>query len=88
VIGNRVKFVTNDGRVFVGVLKGLDQTLNCVISHAEERVYSEQAGVALHPLGTYFIRGECIVAMGEFVETEEDLEGLEDVRAKPIAIDS
>ncbi len=66
VIGSRVKFITNDGRVFVGVLKGLDQTLNCVISEAEERVYSEEAGVAIHPLGTYFIRGECIVAMGAF----------------------
>jgi small nuclear ribonucleoprotein (snRNP)-like protein len=57
----------------VGVLKGLDQTLNCVISEAEERVYSEEAGVAIHPLGTYFIRGECIVAMGAFTETEEEL---------------
>jgi U6 snRNA-associated Sm-like protein LSm8 len=73
VIGSRVKFISNDGRVFVGVLKGLDQTLNCVISEAEERVFSEESGVTLHPLGTYFIRGDCIVAMGAFAETEEEL---------------
>lgn len=41
MIGNRVKFIANDGRVFVGILKGLDQALNCIVSEAEERVYSE-----------------------------------------------
>jgi U6 snRNA-associated Sm-like protein LSm8 len=87
VIGSRVKFIANDGRVFVGVLKGLDQALNCVISEAEERVYSEEAAVAVHRLGTYFIRGDSIVAMGAFTETEEEFDSLEDVRAKPIAID-
>jgi small nuclear ribonucleoprotein (snRNP)-like protein len=51
----------------VGLLKGLDQALNCILIEAEERVYSLEKGVAVHPLGTYFIRGDTIVALGEFV---------------------
>jgi hypothetical protein len=32
IIGQKTKFITNDGRVFVGLLKGLDQALNCIIT--------------------------------------------------------
>ena len=70
VIGKKAKFITNDGRVFVGVMKGLDQALNCILAEAEERVYSEENGVAVHSLGTYFIRGDSIMVLGEFAETE------------------
>ena len=72
IIGQRTKFIANDGRVFVGVLKGLDQALNCILSEAEERVFSEDYGVKVHPLGTYFIRGDSIIALGEFIESEEE----------------
>lgn len=44
--------------------------------------------MAIHRLGTYFMRGDSIVAMGAFAETEEEQEGLEDVHAKPIALDT
>ena len=70
IIGQRAKFIANDGRVFVGVLKGLDNALNCILGEAEERVYSEEDGVKVHALGTYFIRGDSIMALGEFEETE------------------
>lgn len=88
MIGNRVKFITNDGRVFVGILKGLDQALNCIVSETEERVYSEKEGVAIHRIGTYFIRGDTVIAVGDFVETEEDLDALEEVRAKPLIMET
>ena len=64
ILGQRVKFITNDGRVFVGVLKGLDNALNCILSEAEERVYSLEQSVKVHTLGTYFIRGDSIMALG------------------------
>jgi small nuclear ribonucleoprotein (snRNP)-like protein len=35
IIGQKTKFITIDGRVFVGLLKGLDQALNCIITEAE-----------------------------------------------------
>jgi small nuclear ribonucleoprotein (snRNP)-like protein len=56
------------------VLKGLDQALNCILADAEERVYSQESAVSIHPLGTYFVRGDSIVALGEFEETEEEFE--------------
>jgi small nuclear ribonucleoprotein (snRNP)-like protein len=57
--------------VFVGKLAGLDQVLNFILSDAEERVYSMDAGVVVHQLGVYFIRGDAIAAMGGFEESEE-----------------
>lgn len=35
IIGRKTKFITNDGRVFIGLLKGLDQALNCILAEAE-----------------------------------------------------
>ena len=32
IIGHRAKIIANDGRVFVGILKGLDQALNCILN--------------------------------------------------------
>lgn len=87
IIGLRAKIITNDGRVFVGTLKGVDQALNCILAAAEERVFSEHQGVKVHPLGTYFIRGDSIVALGEFVESEEDFDELPEVMAKPLTND-
>jgi U6 snRNA-associated Sm-like protein LSm8 len=86
IIGHRAKIIANDGRVFVGTLKGVDQALNCILSDAEERVYSEDDGVKVHPLGTYFIRGDTIVVLGEFEETEEEFEELSEVRGKPLGL--
>lgn len=39
------KVITNDGRVFVGVLRGMDHAMNCILSDCEERIYSDQEGV-------------------------------------------
>ena len=70
----------------MGVLKGLDQSLNCILASAEERVYSNEAGVAVHELGAYMIRGETIMALGPFAETEEEAENLEEIRAVPMLL--
>ena len=86
-MGERVKVLTNDGRVFVGVLKGLDQSLNAVLASAQERVYSADRGVVVHELGAYLVRGEGIMCMGAFAEGEEELEGLEEVRAAPMLLE-
>lgn len=32
IIGQKTKFITIDGRVFIGLLKGLDQALNCILT--------------------------------------------------------
>lgn len=40
ILEKRVKVITNDGRVFVGILRGLDQAMNCLIADCEERVFA------------------------------------------------
>lgn len=32
IIEKQIKIITNDGRVFVGILRGLDQAMNCIMS--------------------------------------------------------
>lgn len=35
IIEKTIKAITNDGRVFVGVLRGLDQAMNCLLNDCE-----------------------------------------------------
>lgn len=83
IIEKAAKVITTEGRVFVGVLRGLDQALNCILSDAEERVYREE-GTKVHDLGTYFIRGDMIVMIGELEETEEEKAKLTGINCKPL----
>ena len=57
-IGVDVNVITVDGRVFVGVLKGFDQSANLIIANAVERVFSADAPVKHLPLGLYLLRGD------------------------------
>lgn len=66
-VGNKVEIITNDGRVVVGILKGLDQVVNVVLANTEERVFTPE-GVDRQPLGLYLIRGDNVAIIGtEFI---------------------
>jgi len=39
-IGKNIQVITSDGRVFIGLLEGIDQTLNAILSNCEERIFS------------------------------------------------
>lgn len=58
--------------------------MNCILSECEERIYSEEAPIAREKLGVYFIRGDSIVVIGEFVEDEEELAAVETLKCKPL----
>lgn len=64
MVEKQIKTITNDGRVFVGILRGVDQAMNLVLSDTEERIYREEAGVDKQKLGIYLIRGDSIVMIG------------------------
>lgn len=66
-----IQVTTNDGRVFVGVLKGIDDILNTVLTNTLERVFSENETMQEIDLGLYFIRGDTIVCIGEVDEEKE-----------------
>jgi U6 snRNA-associated Sm-like protein LSm8 len=50
--------LTNDGRVFVGTLKGFDQTTNIILQDGQERLFSTERGVESVSVGLYLIRGD------------------------------
>ncbi|CBZ53686.1 U6 snRNA-associated protein LSm8-like protein,related [Neospora caninum Liverpool] len=84
LVDQKVEIVTVDGRVFVGTLKGFDQSTNLILDKCEERIYSLDAAVEQIALGLYLIRGDNIAVVGEVdVEVDESIQ-LSSVRAAPL----
>eukprot|EP01017_Pseudomicrothorax_dubius_P021880 TRINITY_DN2353_c0_g1_i1.p1 TRINITY_DN2353_c0_g1~~TRINITY_DN2353_c0_g1_i1.p1 ORF type:complete len:106 (-),score=22.20 TRINITY_DN2353_c0_g1_i1:115-432(-) len=79
-----IQVTTTDGRVFIGVLRGLDQALNALLSDCIERVYSKEAGVETAKLGLYLIRGENIAILGEIDEDTEANLDFPEIKAAPL----
>jgi U6 snRNA-associated Sm-like protein LSm8 len=52
-----VSVITNDGRQFVGTLRGFDQAVNLILDECHERVYKPD-GIESEALGLYVIRGD------------------------------
>lgn len=72
-IDSNVAVITNDGRLFVGTLKGYDQATNLVLHDCHERVYSTQRGMERQVLGLQVVRGDNISVVGE-MDDERDAE--------------
>ncbi|KAJ3338782.1 N(alpha)-acetyltransferase 38, NatC auxiliary, partial [Gonapodya sp. JEL0774] len=53
-----VQIVTNDGKVILGTLKGVDNSVNVVLHASSERVFSPDEGVETVQLGLYIVRGD------------------------------
>ncbi|KAJ2880501.1 hypothetical protein H4R27_004688, partial [Coemansia aciculifera] len=73
----KVSVVMNDGRLVVGILRGLDQTTNIIMQSCQERIFSEDEAVEVVDLGLYMIRGDNIAIIGlvdEVVDAALDLD--------------
>ncbi|CAJ1332070.1 unnamed protein product [Effrenium voratum] len=68
LLEQQISVVTNDGRLFVGVLRGFDQSSNVVLSDCQERVFDTDKGVEQVVLGLYVIRGDNLAVVGEVDE--------------------
>jgi len=66
-----ISVITNEGRVFNGVLKSFDQSMNMVISQCIEKVYSVDEGVEFIKMGLYIIRGDNVAIVSEIDELLE-----------------
>ena len=62
----RTEIITNDGRVEVGILLGLDQVVNVVLANTEERVFTSE-GIDKQQLGLYLIRGDNVAIVGKII---------------------
>ncbi|EGR27754.1 U6 snRNA-associated SM protein LSM8, putative [Ichthyophthirius multifiliis] len=80
----KVQIVTSDGRILVGILKGLDQALNSVLSECTERVYSLEQGVQFNKIGLYVLRGDNVCLIGELDEDIEQNIAYENVKCAPL----
>lgn len=89
LVGTQVSVITNDGKHYVGVLRGYDQATNLLLQECQERVYSTKSGVQIiqNP-GVYCIRGDNVAVVGEVDEEADSAMDLSQIRApalKPIA---
>jgi U6 snRNA-associated Sm-like protein LSm8 len=58
LVDQLVLVITNEGRVFTGVLKSFDQSMNMFLADCFEKVYSQDEGVNFIKMGLYMIRGD------------------------------
>eukprot|EP00004_Rigifila_ramosa_P005013 TRINITY_DN15465_c0_g1_i1.p1 TRINITY_DN15465_c0_g1~~TRINITY_DN15465_c0_g1_i1.p1 ORF type:complete len:110 (+),score=33.20 TRINITY_DN15465_c0_g1_i1:2-331(+) len=83
-LNHSVSIVTNEGRIFVGTLKGFDQFVNVILEDSHERSYSLASGVKMEPLGLYIVRGDNIAVIGELDDVLEQTFDFSLMRAKPL----
>ena len=72
MIDKKVQVMAQDGRVFTGILKGVDQTLNLILGECEERIYSLDQALQIEKIGLYVIRGDSVVMIGELDDHIEE----------------
>lgn len=73
--------ITNEGRVFTGILKSFDQSMNMIIKDCFEKVYSVDEGVKFISMGLYMIRGDNIMIVSEVDENLEKNIDYKEVKA-------
>ncbi len=71
LIDQVVSVITNEGRVFTGVLKSFDQSMNMVLQDCFEKIYSLEEGVNFIKMGVYMIRGDNVAIVSEVDEILE-----------------
>jgi len=84
LVDKNVSVVTNDGKNYIGVLKGLDQTTNIILSECYERVFSEIEDCEIFPLGLFIIRGDNVAVIGEVDDDKSAQVSFESIRAAPL----
>ncbi|PWN32320.1 uncharacterized protein FA14DRAFT_127389 [Meira miltonrushii] len=83
-LDQQVLTLTQDGRVIIGKLIGVDGVGSVILSGCVERIFSADAPVEEVPLGLYLVRGDAISMIGD-IDTEIDkAQDLNTVRADPI----
>ena len=84
LVDKTVNVITNEGRNFVGNLRGFDQKMNIILSNCVERIYSQTKEVEIEPMETYFIRGDNVAIIAEIDETLESQIDYGKIKAPPL----
>lgn len=83
-VNTTVSIITSDGRNFVGILKGFDQTINVILDESHERVFSTAAGIDQVVLGLHIVRGDNIAVIGQIDETLDGQLDFHGIRGEPL----
>lgn len=84
LVDHVVSVISNEGRVYTGILKSFDQSMNLVMNNCYEKVYSQEEGVEFLKLGLYFLRGDNVAIVSEIDENLEKQVDYKEIRAEPI----
>jgi U6 snRNA-associated Sm-like protein LSm8 len=79
-----VSVITNEGRVFTGVLKSFDQSMNMILQDCYEKIYSMEQGVEFIKMGLYMIRGDNVTIVSEVDEILEKQIDYSNIKAEKI----
>ena len=67
--------LTNDGRVFTGLLKSFDQRMNIILADCFELVYTgKEKALIREDIGVYFIRGDNLALLGKIEPTLKEIQ--------------
>lgn len=84
LIDQVVSVITNEGRVFSGVVKSFDQSMNLVLQDCFEKIYSLDEGVVFIKMGLYMIRGDNVAIVSELDEILENQVDYSQIKAEKI----
>mmetsp|Transcript_17567 Transcript_17567/g.30976 ORF Transcript_17567/g.30976 Transcript_17567/m.30976 type:complete len:97 (-) Transcript_17567:1040-1330(-) len=84
LIGKKVSVITNDGKYYVGTLKGVDQKTNVVLTDCVERIFSQECACESEPRGVMLIRGDNLAVLGELDFEADSNTQMDTIRASPL----
>ena len=61
-----MQILTNEGRIFQGLLKSFDQRTNVVLADCQENIFkSDQEPMEVVEIGAYFLRGDNVAIIAK-----------------------
>ncbi|CBK24793.2 uncharacterized protein [Blastocystis hominis] len=84
MMNKKVVILTNDGRTFTGMLRGVDQVTNLILEDVEERIFSQTEPMRVEKYDVYLFRGDDTSLIGLYSEEKDGQVNWSEVRADPV----
>lgn len=84
LIDNIVSVITTEGKVYTGILKSFDQSMNIILNNCYEKIYSLEEGITFQKIGLYMIRGDMVMIVSEVDENLEKQIDPKEIKAEPL----
>ncbi|KAK8802306.1 hypothetical protein WA588_005277, partial [Blastocystis sp. NMH] len=84
MMNQKVVVLANDGRLFLGMLRGVDQVTNIILEDVEERVFSKDQEMVVDKSDVNLFRGDDISLVALYNEEKDKETDWSKVRANPV----